>query len=169
MRQSWSSGITSFQCLWGGMMYHKEIWNKFECVITFLWLIFTPQQCVLLNIILMKLMWYLIIMIGPLTNATVQYINKRIRLEQQKRGWISLHFCLLHISAFCVKNVVVWLFLWNILIPTLQLQQAISNHSETCPEGAKKGNESSKYRQWPLQTPNMINVKGFLFLICQSF
>lgn len=25
------------------------------------------------------------------------------------------------------------------------------------------------YRQWPLQTPSMINVKGFRFLICQSF
>ena len=33
----------------------------------------------------------------------------------------------------------------------------------------ERENESRKYRQWPLQTPSMINVKGFLFLICQSF
>lgn len=26
-----------------------------------------------------------------------------------------------------------------------------------------------KVHQWPLQTPGLINVKGFLFLICQSF
>lgn len=43
------------------------------------------------------------------------------------------------------------------------------NHRKTCPRGTGKENESSKYRQWPLQTPSMINVKGFLFLICQSF
>lgn len=63
-------------------------------------------------------------------------------------------------------------FLWNHSFwfpPLPQLQQATSNHSKTCPEGTREENESSKYRQWPLQTPSMINVKGFLFLICQSF
>lgn len=62
-------------------------------------------------------------------------------------------------------------FLWNLSswFPLLQLQQVISNHSKTCPGGTRKENESSEYRQWPLQTPSMINVKGFLFLICQSF
>lgn len=42
-----------------------------------------------------------------------------------------------------------------------------SQHNMSRGDGGK--NESSKYRQWPLQTPSMINVKGFLFLICQSF
>lgn len=35
--------------------------------------------------------------------------------------------------------------------------------------GGAEENESGGYSQWPLQTPSMINVKGFRFLICQSF
>lgn len=173
MRQSWSSGITSFQCLWCGMMYHKEIWNKFECVITFPWSLVTQQQCVLLNIILMKLMCYLIIMIGPLTTGMVQYVNTRIDWSCSSREipYVSVFVYSIYL-LFGMRNVViVWLFLCDLGSSSspLQLQQATSNHSKTCPEGTEKENESSEYRQWPLRTPNMINVKGFLFLICQSF
>lgn len=44
MRWSWSSGITSFACLWCGMMYCEEIRNEFQCGITCLWLFFTEQR-----------------------------------------------------------------------------------------------------------------------------
>ena len=63
-------------------------------------------------------------------------------------------------------------FFSDIAAPRLLLQlfqQATSNHSRTRPEGTGKKNGSSEYRQWPLQTPSMINVKGLWFLICQSF
>lgn len=58
----------------------------------------------------------------------------------QKKTAESLHFCLLLISAPCVGNV-------SPGFPPPQLQQAISNHSKTCPEGMWKEDESRKYRQ----------------------
>lgn len=100
-----------------------------------------------------------------------KYIKRETR-ERQQRDSTSLHFCLHPISASCMSNAATeWVFLWCcsswFLLP--QLQRATSNHSKTCPEGTGQENESSQYRQWPLQTPSVINVKGFQFLICQSF
>lgn len=109
-------------------------------------------------------------MIGPLTTGIMQYINKK-REQSPSRESISLHFCLLHICSLYEKyfdpaSISLEISSW---FPLFQLQQAISNRSKTRPEGTEKENESGEYTQWPLQTPSMINVKGFLFLICQSF
>jgi len=108
-----------------------------------------------------------------ITNHNDRSINKwyggKKRTAVEKAS-TSFHFCSPPISTSFMRNAAaVWIFLWNHSSWFLLLQQPISNHSETFPEGTGKENESSKYRQWPLQTPSMINVKGLLFLICQSF
>lgn len=63
-------------------------------------------------------------------------------------------------------------FLWNhsCWFPTAATPAGYKQSQQNMSRGGmEKENESSKYGQWPLQTPSMINVKGFLFLICQSF
>lgn len=128
-----------------------------------------------LNSILMKLMWSLIIMIGPLTTGTLRRINKRKKERHGNRDFFFFfpHFIFTSYNYFlyeeCLSLGKYFSQITAAHSPVLQLQQAIGNHSKACPEGKGKENESSKYRQWPLQTPSMINVKGFLFLICQSF
>lgn len=75
--------------------------------------------------------------------------------------------CLLY-----VKCCLFWEYSSDIAAPDsllLHLQQAISKSQQNMPRGDGGENESSKQRQWPLQTPGMINVKGSRFLICQSF
>lgn len=85
--------------------------------------------------------------------------------------WDSFFFYLPHFLPFFEWEILSLreFFLQNHSSWFLLPQQPRSNYSKTCPEGMEKENESSKYRQWPLQTPGMINVKGLLFLICQSF
>ncbi len=82
----------------------------------------------------------------PVNNGSVTaaVVNKKEENggQLQQRGSIRLHFCLLHISASEMRNVViVWAFLWNrsSWFPRLHLQQAISNHSKNMSRGDGEG------------------------------
>lgn len=67
-----------------------------------------------------------------------------------------------------MRNVVLLrVFSWIPRISRLQPQQPVTNHRTTCLEGTgRKENESRKYIS---DLCRLLNVKGFLFLICQSF
>ena len=108
--------------------------------------------------------------------SLVRWINKRraaaaAERERERLNKFTFLFTPYICSSYekCCHRMSISLKSQLLIPPRLQLQQAISNHSKTCPEGTGEENESSKYSRWPLQTPSMINVKGFLFLICQTF
>lgn len=61
------------------------------------------------------------------------------------------------------------IFSWATASDSCRCSSLRATVAKMCPEGTKKEKESSKGRQWPLQTSSMINAKGLLFLICQCF
>lgn len=116
----------------------------------------------LLTSILMKLMWLLIVTLGSLRNHMMWKLNKR--KEVFVSFLFSSYFCLFlekygRCASVPLKS--------QLLIPPAAA--ACKQSRQNMSWGTGRENESSKYTQWPLQTPSMINAKGLLFLICQSF